>query len=724
MTATTATASASASESGHVRPASKPRATAAPEKKRGQAPSGFWSRYRVIIIAVTLFIVIDLGVLVLNFYTSFQISEDAVGVNLSGRQRMLSQRMTKAVLTIDIEQRDGRDGAAALDELRKAVALFDQSFKGFQTGAMVPGGDGKPVLLKAAEGTAAIQSLEEAAAIWVPYQIALAPVLEARATPEQLAQAVAFARANNVKLLGLMNNLTTALETNASQRASNLRLVQAAGILLALLNFAYILFKFLSSLRRADSAILAANEENAEILGSVREGLFLLHADLTLGTQISASVKTLLGRQAVPGDRLLELLQTLLFEKDLNDAREYMHLLFTPHVRENLVVSINPLSSVEVKVTNARGLEERRFLSFSFNRVMQDGAVRHLLVTMQDITPRMVLEKQLEAERSRARKEFSSLVQALKADSGMLRQFVGRAESQLLHVNDLLRSVSEVTGNAETRKVIDKVFRLIHTFKGEASALNLELLAGLANQFEDELQTLRNAPEISGESLLNLPLPLENLLEKITVFRQIASAHATAAPVDSTPVAGLPDPMAHLVNLAQSVAKDLGKQIKIRVIFDTQASPQQLLQRPELNSIAIQLIRNAVAHGIETPAERLAASKPEAGSLVLQLCLKDNGETELRLRDDGCGLDPARIRERLLKLGWATEDGLKDLSDRQLLGHIFKTGFSTSGLSMHAGRGVGLDVVQQLTQSLSGQLRLQSKPGVGTEFIVTVPALT
>ena len=197
MTATTATAT----ESGQFRPADKTRATAAPAKRRGQAPSGFWSRYRDIIIAVTLFIVIDLGVLVLNFYTSFQISEDAVGVNLSGRQRMLSQRMTKAVLTLDIEQRDGRDGAAALDELRKAVGLFDQSFKGFQTGATVPGGDGKPVFLKAAEGAAAIQALEEAAAIWGPYQMALAPVLEARARVRKRPYVITFRWSNYAALV-------------------------------------------------------------------------------------------------------------------------------------------------------------------------------------------------------------------------------------------------------------------------------------------------------------------------------------------------------------------------------------------------------------------------------------------------------------------------------------------------------------------------------------------
>jgi len=714
MTATGATATANG------RPTDKSLASPALAKRQGS--SGFSRRYRDIIIAVTLFIVIDLGVLVLNFYTSFQIGEDALGVNLAGRQRMLSQRMTKAVLTLDIEQRDGRDGAAALDELRKAVALFDASFKGFQNGATVPGGDGKPVYLKAAEGAPAAKALEDAGVIWSAYQLALAPVLEARATPEQMAEAVAFARANNVKLLGLMNGLTTALEVNASQRATNLRMVQAAGILLALLNFAYILYKFLSSLRRADSAILEANEENAEILGSVREGLFLLYGDLTLGTQISASVKTLLGRQAAPGDSLLELLQPLLFDKDLTDAREYLQLLFSPHVRENLVQNINPLTSVEVNPTGASGVEERKYLSFSFNRVMDGATVRHLLVTMQDITPRMVLEKQLDAERSRARKEFSSLVQALKADSDTLRQFVERAEVQLLQVNDLLRSVSEVTGNAETRKVIDQVFRLIHAFKGEASALDLELLAGLANQFEDGLQTLRNAPQITGESLLNLPLPLENLLEKITLFRQITRAQAPQGAVapgadDGTHAS---DPLAPLYSLAQTVARDLGKQVKTQIVFENQASPA-LLNRPALNNIAIQLIRNAVAHGIETPAERVSAGKPEAGALVLQLGYKDTGDIELRLRDDGSGLNLARIRERLLQLGWYSAEDLKDVSDSQVMMHIFRPGFSTSDVNLHAGRGVGLDVVHALVQGLGGHIRLQSTPGAGTEFSVTVP---
>jgi chemotaxis protein histidine kinase CheA len=168
------------------------------------------------------------------------------------------------------------------------------------------------------------------------------------------------------------------------------------------------------------------------------------------------------------------------------------------------------------------------------------------------------------------------------------------------------------------------------------------------------------------------------------------------------------------------VARDLGKQVKTQVVFENQASPA-LLNRPALNNIAIQLIRNAVAHGIETPAERVSAGKPEAGALVLQLGYKDTGDIELRLRDDGSGLNLARIRERLLQLGWYSAEDLKDVSDSQVMMHIFRPGFSTSDVNLHAGRGVGLDVVHALVQGLGGHIRLQSTPGAGTEFTVTVP---
>ena len=142
--------------------------------------NGFTSfgKYREIIIAVTLFLLFDLGVLVLNFYTSFQIAEDALGVNLSGRQRMLSQRTAKSLLAVDAARSKELPADKDLEELKSAVRLFDTSLKGFQGGATVPGGDGKPVFLKAAEGAKAMDILKKAQDLWTPYQQKLLPVLE------------------------------------------------------------------------------------------------------------------------------------------------------------------------------------------------------------------------------------------------------------------------------------------------------------------------------------------------------------------------------------------------------------------------------------------------------------------------------------------------------------------------------------------------------------------
>ena len=94
-------------------------------------------------------------------------------------------------------------------------------------------------------------------------------------------------------------------------------MVQTGGIVLALLNFAFILFKFLRRLQTSDAAIEAANDENREILLSVREGLFLITPDFKLGSQLSQSAHTLFGRNLAPGQDFFALLQPLLAEKAL-----------------------------------------------------------------------------------------------------------------------------------------------------------------------------------------------------------------------------------------------------------------------------------------------------------------------------------------------------------------------------------------------------------------------
>lgn len=678
-------------------------------------------KYREIIIAVAFFLLFDLGVLVLNFYTSFQIAEDAVGINLAGRQRMLSQRTAKALFSVETARLAGAPVNAELDELRAAVRLFDASLKGFQGGATVPGGDGKPVFLRKADSPRAVEVLGKAQTLWSRYLELLEPVLTGTASDEQIRAALAYARANNVPLLGLMNELTTALEAVASDRANTLRLVQTGGIVLALLNFVFILLKFLRRLQSSDAAIEEANEENREILSSVREGLFLLTPDLHLGLQLSRSADELFGKRLRPGEDFLGLLQGLVSPGVLSEARDYIGLLFQPHVKESLVQGINPLTEVEAAVTNRLGQTNRRYLSFHFNRAQEGGVVRHLLVTVQDITARIELERRLQAERQRSQREFAMLLKAADTDPVQLRGFIDRAEANLLEVNDLLRSTSSTQDEAVVLKVIDGAFRRIHAIKGDAASLGLETLAALAHQFESELQRLRQSGSIQGEQLLALPMPLEDLLEKVAALKAITGRAGASSGSDTGhgPRGATADAVRRLVD---KVANDCGKRVHLSLALDgLDVLPEEVRWR--LHEVAIQLARNAVVHGIEAPASRQASSKPSEGRVSLVLERGEGDEWTLTAHDDGAGLNPARVRQRLVDLGWYNPDQVAEFDDRQVLGQLFKPGFSTAHeAGEHAGRGVGLDLVQEHANALGARVILRSTPGRFTELRVRCPA--
>ena len=219
--------------------------------------------YREIVIAIILFLVFDLGVLVMNMIISNQIHQDAIGINLAGRQRMLSQRTVKTLLQINEAHRQGASADVARTELRLTFDLFDSTLQGFSTGGMVTGGDGEPTLLAAADTPAARAIVQQAIAVWTPYKEKLAPLLTAYAaiTPERLFGAIVYASDNNLRLLALMNTLTTELEQSASNRATMLRRVQAAAIVLALINFAVILTHFLRKLAERDRAISRYSRE-------------------------------------------------------------------------------------------------------------------------------------------------------------------------------------------------------------------------------------------------------------------------------------------------------------------------------------------------------------------------------------------------------------------------------------------------------------------------------
>lgn len=131
------------------------------------------------------------------------------------------------------------------------------------------------------------------------------------------------------------------------------------------------------------------------------------------------------------------------------------------------------------------------------------------------------------------------------------------------------------------------------------------------------------------------------------------------------------------------------------------------------------ILRNAIAHGIEAPGERLAAGKPEHGSLTLQI-KREGSEMVLGISDNGRGIDVDKIRHKALSLNLISADAMP--SEEELIQLILSSGFSTADtISQVAGRGVGMDVVNNEIRSMKGRLSIQSERGQGTHFEIRLP---
>ncbi|MBL8488619.1 MAG: Hpt domain-containing protein [Rhodocyclaceae bacterium] len=180
-------------------------------------------------------------------------------------------------------------------------------------------------------------------------------------------------------------------------------------------------------------------------------------------------------------------------------------------------------------------------------------------------------------------------------------------------------------------------------------------------------------------------------------------------------------PFNSLADRLHRVVRQTAKELDRRASLDLRGG-QTELDRSVLEKMTgplEHLLRNAIAHGLEPPAERQAAGKPEIGEIVLRVSQAGN-EITIELADDGRGLDFARIRARALERGLLTEEEAADES--RLTGAIFLPGFSTAEtLTATAGRGVGMDVVRNETGALGGRIETQTTPGRGTRFLIYLP---
>jgi two-component system chemotaxis sensor kinase CheA len=250
----------------------------------------------------------------------------------------------------------------------------------------------------------------------------------------------------------------------------------------------------------------------------------------------------------------------------------------------------------------------------------------------------------------------------------------------------------------------------------EAAAVVLADFDRMQARLEPEVGATRSAVQQLGAGIDKLKEALERAVaDAATVGRGLVR---TAGDLDAGVRSLRMVPFAEAAQSLERTVRDLalaaGKEVAFRLMGQEVELDRAVAER--LKDPLMHLVRNAVDHGIEAPADRIAAGKPAAGVITVTASLK-GAQVEIAIQDDGRGLNRQRIREEAHAMGLP-----EAVDDRDLLALVFHPGFSTArALTSVSGRGVGLDVVKSQVNALHGTVGLESMSGAGTTFALTVP---
>lgn len=171
--------------------------------------------------------------------------------------------------------------------------------------------------------------------------------------------------------------------------------------------------------------------------------------------------------------------------------------------------------------------------------------------------------------------------------------------------------------------------------------------------------------------------------------------------------------------MVRDLAKDLGKEVDFLIEGKETELDRTVID--EIGDPLVHLLRNALDHGLESSQERVSKGKPVQGNVVLRARHEGNN-IYIEVEDDGAGIDVHTIKNKALEKGMITAKEAEMLSNEETIELLFASGFSTAtNVTDVSGRGVGLDVVKNKIESLSGEIFVDSKPGLGTRFRIKLP---
>ncbi|MDR0402833.1 MAG: hypothetical protein LBH35_04500 [Treponema sp.] len=446
---------------------------------------------------------------------------------------------------------------------------------------------------------------------------------------------------------------------------------------------------------------------------NLKQGLFLMNKDFVIQGAYSSPLEKILSTENLEGAKFTDLLVHSLKEKERATLEDYFDMVLKGAYDTEMLEDINPISEFTYLSEENTSMKVLRSSFSAIDRGINDI---YILGTLEDISAAKEMEKQLAAEAGRREEEMRSLFQIIQIEPRVFKDFIEDTEYEFDQINKTL-----MNKDISAHDALTGIYQSVHAVKSNSVILGLDNFGEKLHLLENEIKELRDHEDIVFEDILHVTLELEKILKEKDKFQTTIDKLESFKLAGS--VKGDQDILVETLSRACEKAA-LASDKKARFVVDEidglvlESGPRRVIKE-----VLMQLVRNSVYHGIETPEDREKSGKNGEGAIRLAIT-RQNDQIHIRLSDDGKGLDFAKIRGKALDLKLIKNE--KEAEDKNLLlKAIFSPGFSTADQTdLYAGRGIGLNLVRERIRNLRGSIRLSSEPGKGTVFNIQIPCET
>ncbi|MCP5494769.1 MAG: AAA family ATPase [Leptospiraceae bacterium] len=465
-----------------------------------------------------------------------------------------------------------------------------------------------------------------------------------------------------------------------------------------------------------EGRVKARTKEIGDIMNNVEQGILTLNPDYSINPDYSKKVIDIFNRDDLGNKNFISI-----YPEEIQKKLEkfLLQLFKNKFMAERMFQALNPLKEYHLQLDE----DNTKILSFHFSRIYEedrDGKltenIQKLMVVIDDKTAEHELQQQLEAKAKEQAGKVEKLYQILNLQPSVFTGFLKEGGEVIAVVRDKLSGGLE---KLKDIKNIEESYRAVHTLKGNARALNLDGIGEVCHKLEDELDKVRNNVEGVDDKLYKL---VQEGIDRVefelkdgnSLFDKILGMKSALQTKQDSAVSALES---LLRNIVKKESEDSGK--KLDFSFKSELDEKVTEERLKVfKNPLLQIVRNSIGHGLEEADGRKQAGKPEIGKVSIML-REEGGKIIAECRDDGRGLDASKLKAKAVEKKVITPAESENMSDEESYMLIFRSGFSTAEkITGTSGRGVGMDIVKSEIENAGGHIKIQTKLGEYTKFII------